>query len=308
MDGYGDPDTPPYPMDDAAVHHVFDGGWMWVLRFNNGVTSAGVAVTDELAHEIGLADKPAAWERLLKRFPTFADQFAKAHMIRPLIQMPRLAYRATAAAGPGWVLLPSAAAFVDPLFSTGMPLTLLGIERLGRILEEGLRAGWGSAEVKARLKEYGELTLFEADWTAEFVAACYAAMPVFPCFTAFSMFYFAAASYSEMARRLERPGGARRFLAADHAGFAAGARSCGRALRAGDAVLDPRAFEETVAEQIEPLNIAGLCDSTKRNWYGIDLEDVVRGAGKLGLTSREVRRILPRAMRAPNSKSRVALS
>src|SRR5450631_2308100 len=33
----------PFPVDDAAVHHIFDGGWVWVLRFNNGVTSAGVA-------------------------------------------------------------------------------------------------------------------------------------------------------------------------------------------------------------------------------------------------------------------------
>lgn len=39
---------PPYPVDDAAVHHVFDGGWIWVLRFNNGITSAGVAVTRDL--------------------------------------------------------------------------------------------------------------------------------------------------------------------------------------------------------------------------------------------------------------------
>jgi len=41
-----DAETPPYPVDDAALHHVFDGGWMWILRFNNGITSAGVALTD----------------------------------------------------------------------------------------------------------------------------------------------------------------------------------------------------------------------------------------------------------------------
>src|SRR5688572_1768156 len=34
---------PPYPPDDAAVHHIFPGGWIWVLRFGNGITSAGVA-------------------------------------------------------------------------------------------------------------------------------------------------------------------------------------------------------------------------------------------------------------------------
>ena len=25
-------EVPPYPVDDAALHHVFDSGWMWVLR------------------------------------------------------------------------------------------------------------------------------------------------------------------------------------------------------------------------------------------------------------------------------------
>ena len=31
----------PFNCDDAALHHIFDDGWMWVLRFNNGITSAG---------------------------------------------------------------------------------------------------------------------------------------------------------------------------------------------------------------------------------------------------------------------------
>ena len=69
---------PPYPVDDAALHHVFDGGWMWVLRFGNGVTSAGVAVEDALAEDLRLADGETAWQRLLERFPTVRAQFADA--------------------------------------------------------------------------------------------------------------------------------------------------------------------------------------------------------------------------------------
>ena len=68
----------PYPMDDAALHHVFDGGWMWVLRFGNGVTSAGVAVEDWLAEDLRLADGEPAWPRLLARYPSVAAQFAGA--------------------------------------------------------------------------------------------------------------------------------------------------------------------------------------------------------------------------------------
>ena len=103
---------------------------MWVLRFGNGVTSAGIAVDDALAQELRLSDGAPAWERFLARYPSIAAQFADARPTREFTWMPRLAYRASVASGERWAMLPSAAAFIDPLFSTGIPLTLLGIERL----------------------------------------------------------------------------------------------------------------------------------------------------------------------------------
>jgi FADH2 O2-dependent halogenase len=129
--------SPPYPMDDAALHHVFDGGWMWVLRFGNDVTSAGIAVDAWLARELRLSDGAPAWERFLARYPSIAAQFADAQPIREFTWMPRVSYRAAEAAGDRWVMLPSAAAFIDPLFSTGIPLTLLGIERIAEAWRRG---------------------------------------------------------------------------------------------------------------------------------------------------------------------------
>ena len=63
--GRTEPADGPYPVEDAAVHHVFEGGWVWVLRFNNGVTSAGVAVTQAVAKELALSDGEPAWARVL---------------------------------------------------------------------------------------------------------------------------------------------------------------------------------------------------------------------------------------------------
>jgi tetracycline 7-halogenase / FADH2 O2-dependent halogenase len=68
--------APPYPPDDAALHHVFDGGWMWVLRFDNGITSAGFSVDEWLAKELRLEDRDGAWKRFLARFPSIGDQFS----------------------------------------------------------------------------------------------------------------------------------------------------------------------------------------------------------------------------------------
>ncbi|MBI1839375.1 MAG: FAD-dependent oxidoreductase, partial [Verrucomicrobia bacterium] len=68
-------EAPPYPPDAAATHHLFEGGWIWVLPFNNGITSAGVALVPELAGELGLSDGAAAWGRLLELLPSVRRQF-----------------------------------------------------------------------------------------------------------------------------------------------------------------------------------------------------------------------------------------
>src|SRR5205823_2710575 len=81
---------------DAAVHHVFDGGWIWVLRFNNGVTSAGVAATEEAANRLCLAEGAAAWDRVLERLPTLREQFADAKAQFSFVHTPRLSFRSGA--------------------------------------------------------------------------------------------------------------------------------------------------------------------------------------------------------------------
>ncbi len=279
--------APPYPMDDAAVHHVFEGGWMWVLRFNNGVTSAGIVVTEELARELKLSEGEAAWRRFLARFPSIAAQFADARAIREFTWSQRLTYRSETAAGEGWAMLPSAAAFVDPLFGPGMPMSALGVERLGRLLEEDL----GENELNERLSAYGRMTLAEADHMAEFIAGCYSSFPRFELFTSLSMVYFAAAGYCELARRLGRNHLAQRFLAVDHPAFANATGYLSRMAR-GNKGFDSTLFAAQVKQKIDCLNVAGLCDKRKRNWYDVDLEDAVNSSEKLETSAEEMRRFL----------------
>ena len=273
---------PPYAVDAAALHHVFDGGWMWVLRFDNGVTSAGVAVDDWLARELQLADGAPAWARLLARYPTVAAQFANAEPIREFTWMPGVPYRAAHAAGDGWAMLPSAAAFVDPLFSSGIPMTLVGIGRLGRALEAWSDGGYVSGGPSWGV--YGARTLAEADHTARFVAGCYAAFPRFDDFVAYAMFYFVAASFSEMAGRLGAP--SRGFLCQADPEFADALGALSPVVSRHDDLA------RLVASCTERLNIAGLCDPAKRNWYAVDLEDTIRGASKLGVAPEQVRAML----------------
>ncbi|HTO74831.1 MAG TPA: FAD-dependent oxidoreductase [Thermoanaerobaculia bacterium] len=282
-------ETPPYPPDDAALHHIFEGGWIWVLRFGNGLTSAGVAAQASLARALRFEEGAPAWDRLLDRLPAVRDQFAGARPALPFVHRLRLPFRAARASGPGWTMLPSAAAFVDPLLSTGFPLTLLGIERLGRALEED----WGSPRLAPRLEREAERSLFETDAAALLVGALYATFDDFPLFAALSKLYFAAASFSEAARRLGRPEFAGSFLCADREPFGARMRGiCRRAIASRG--TDRRSLIDEVHRAIAPLDVAGLGRRDRRNWYPFRGEDLVENAGKVGASAGEARELLAR--------------
>ena len=287
-------DLPPYPVDDAALHHVFDGGWIWVLRFNNGLTSAGVAMRGELAESFELSRGAAAWRALLDRLPMVRRQFAAAEPTLEFFHQPRVSFRAAKVAGPGWALLPSAAGFVDPLLSTGFPLTLLGVERLGRILEEGLNA----ADLPACLADYEARTLGEVDLAAELVGALYSVMDDFELFRALSRLYFAAASYSETVRRLGRPELADGFLLQGRPGFRDPMLRCCRRV-AQHARADPSPVQRAellaaIRECVEPVDVAGLNRSDRRHWHPFDPADLYGSADKVGASAGEIGDMLRR--------------
>jgi FADH2 O2-dependent halogenase len=281
-------ETPPYPFDDAAVHHIFDGGWIWVLRFNNGITSAGVAVTDKAANDLRLSEGVPAWERLLDLMPDLKEQFAAAKAQRPFIHVPRLSFLSSTVAGDRWALLPSAAGFVDPLLSTGFPLTLLGIGRLADILERD----WNSPRFLARLQHYASQTVDELKATSRLIAGLYANMNNFSVFAGLSLLYFAAASFSETSRRLKKPHLASSFLLHDHPVFGP---ECRQLLERALHLRNQQDSENLIVDilrTIEPLDVAGLCRQERRNWYPVDAEDLFRGASKVEATHEEIAQLL----------------
>jgi tetracycline 7-halogenase / FADH2 O2-dependent halogenase len=292
----------PYPADEAAVHHVFPGGWIWMLRFNNGVTSAGAALTDDAITRLsgtrgsGLgamvaSDAAAAWEQLLEIVPAVREQFSGARATLPWIHSPRLAFRTTRVCGPGWALLPSAAGVIDPLLSTGFPLTLLGIQRLLTILE-GTTPG---QERDAALKEYEQVTLAELDATEQLVAALYASMNDVVLFKRLTLLYFAAASFSEAARRLGRPDLAPGFLLHAHPTFGRDLHACTMIALAGPRGRARDALIEEINHAIEPFDIAGLLDPSRRDWYPVLAEDLLRNAAKLAVGPPAVQDLLERS-------------
>ena len=295
--------TPPFPVDAAALHHVFPGGWIWVLRFNNGITSAGAALTDSVAASIDIATE-GAWDRLLGRLPSVAQQFRTARPTRPFIHSPRLAFRTEIVAGPDWAMLPSAAGVIDPLLSTGFPLTLLGIQRLVRLLESDR---WDGPEFLDGLADYAARTQRELDATEQLVAALYASMADFEQFKRLTLLYFAAASFSEASRRLGMADKAKGFLLCDDPIFAPETGACAAAALELPQGLGREALLNRIDRAIEPFDIAGLGDRARHDWYPVLAEDLVAASSKLDATPAQIDRLLERCGFAPSADSRTVV-
>ena len=261
----------PYPCDNAALHHILDDGWMWLLRFKNGVTSAGL-VLDARRHPLD-PSVPAAdeWHAFLHEHPTIAEQFADARIVQPaggLRRTQRLQRRSPKIVGSNWALLPNTAGFVDPLHSTGIAHTMCGIERLTRIFSRC----WKRPELFDELKQYERTVHAELDMIDELVSGCYLAFGQFPLMIAVSMLYFAAATTYEH-RRIHHTGGfSEAFLCADdphlrHVVHTLSQRLQEQLAKRPVVANEVQDYEREVAAAIEPFNVAGLCNPDANNMY-----------------------------------------
>jgi FADH2 O2-dependent halogenase len=252
----------PFPCDAAALHHIIDHGWMWVLRFDNGITSAGFSLDPDV-HPLRADESPdAEWARLLSAYPSLQRQFGSAERLRPWVRTGRLQRRLTRAAGLDWALLPHAAGFLDAWLSPGIAQTLFAVERIGCILAEDGRG----PRRERRLAEYGESVLRELAWVDEITGTCFACFDRFEVLVTVAMLYFVAAIYCEERERAGQASPDAAFLLADDAAYRAiGARVVREAPTVPAAEAAP--FAAWFHDSIAPYNRAGLCDPARRNMY-----------------------------------------
>jgi FADH2 O2-dependent halogenase len=292
----------PYGDDWAAVHHVVDEGWMYSLRFDHGVTSAGFALTPRglaaLSHRAN-TDAEALWQTLLDRYPTLTSAFGDATPVMPISFRPEIQHRLARAAGERWVLLPHAYAFVDPLFSTGIAWSVRAVERLGLAFER-VRSTHRVPSIDD-LGRYEALLNRETDQIDRIVAGAYEAMANFDLFTAHAMLYFAAVSFAEVSQRLSGDSSAwTGFLGVDDPVLAPLPREGLRRLRdithsRGDigTAGERRNFADWVAHAIAARNVVGLADPARTNLYPVDLDVLVERHALLGMSQDELLAKLP---------------
>jgi flavin-dependent dehydrogenase len=128
------------PGEDAGnvSMYRFDHGWMWMIPLPDGVMSVGAVCWPEYLK----LRKGRTAEFLidtLKQSPGLWRRMERAEQITEVSVTGNYSYDSAQMGGPGWVLVGDAFAFLDPVFSSGVYLAMLGAEGAAAVVDTALR-------------------------------------------------------------------------------------------------------------------------------------------------------------------------
>jgi flavin-dependent dehydrogenase len=110
-----------------------DEGWFWIIHINEHVTSIGMVLDASVAKRIDVpADRMLAWG--MARCPFVRERCERATGPQTNQVISNFSYRCRPYAGEGHFLVGDAAAFLDPIFSTGVCLGMMQARELTRHL------------------------------------------------------------------------------------------------------------------------------------------------------------------------------
>jgi FADH2 O2-dependent halogenase len=148
----------PYRLSEGTLHHLFKGGWLWVIPFNNHpdstnpLCSVGLQLDPRLYPQRDDLSPEQEFREFIKQFPDIEAQLKNARAVRDFMRIDRLQYSAHHIVGDRFALLAHAAGFIDPLYSKGLYVTHASIFLMAHLLLKAKQTGDYSANAFADLE------------------------------------------------------------------------------------------------------------------------------------------------------------
>jgi FADH2 O2-dependent halogenase len=194
----------PVPWHKGTLHHLFDGGWMWVIPFNNTPESKNQLISvglmlDSRKYPKTDVDGEQEFADFLKRYPSIAPQFTKARAVREWVSADRIQYSSSECVGDRFCLLSHAAGFIDPLFSRGLFNTMQTTNVLANLLIQAVRDGDFS---KARFAPVEKMQQGLIDFNDTLVNCSYISWRHYPLWNAWFRLWMLTGNYGQL--RIQR--------------------------------------------------------------------------------------------------------
>lgn len=127
-------------------------GWFWMIPFKGDTTSVGAVVNEEFLalRQKGESPDASLW-RAIQQSPFVAGRLEGARQKWPARSIANYSYAMERYTGDGWAVVGDAGAFLDPVFSSGVFLTMKSAEILSKEIIRSFEAGDFSA---ARFADY----------------------------------------------------------------------------------------------------------------------------------------------------------
>src|SRR3954467_11849510 len=111
--------------------------WFWVIPLSATRTSVGVVLDGAVYKKSGLSAEEFL-QQAIEEQPILMQQMRHAERVTPVRTAADFSYRSTQLTGDRWMLAGDAAGFIDPVFSSGVFLAVLGGEQAADVLHEVL--------------------------------------------------------------------------------------------------------------------------------------------------------------------------
>jgi len=164
--GFGRHELDPL-LQNIAVHAQFEGipraegrragdirmftrpdmGWLWMIPLSPTVISVGAVIPRSVHRAESKATAEESLAHYLAATPAATPLLARARRVSPARFDADYSYLATRMSGDRWVAVGDAAAFLDPIFSTGVLLAMQG----GLEVAEAIDAGFSAGDLSSRI-------------------------------------------------------------------------------------------------------------------------------------------------------------
>ncbi|HEY6321283.1 MAG TPA: tryptophan 7-halogenase [Thermoanaerobaculia bacterium] len=128
-------------------------GWFWIIPIDERRDSIGLVMDADAARRVGVpADRMLEWG--IARCPLLRRRTAAAERPAGNVVCADFSYRCEPFSGPGYFLVGDAAAFLDPIFSTGVCLGMMSAVEAARGVIAMLRRGESARRVRRRYNRF----------------------------------------------------------------------------------------------------------------------------------------------------------